>query len=244
MSPVTFKLQVEQLVSELSRCIELCQDIRAYRHIGSRHENLDRFQAALESAEGSIPMAYNTNRRLVGCPLEIGDEKSRREMDRYVADLQTNIKPRLQEIARPSRRRHVPAQPGFRELLSQWKAIYQEVSLTMLSLPRRIETGGGDGGLPSEPIIIRSATPTLRKTDEITISLKEFDHLMGHLKNSWEEVLVEGRYRYVNIHHPSTTRSEIPTSGYVKLLPRPVPGLARSSSYERCSPRSRKSSAY
>jgi hypothetical protein len=73
MSPITFKQQVEQLVSELTRCIELCQDIRAYRNIGSRHENLDRLQSTLESAEDSIPMAYNTTRRLVGSQLEIGD---------------------------------------------------------------------------------------------------------------------------------------------------------------------------
>jgi hypothetical protein len=73
MSPITFKQQVEQLVSELTRCIEFCQDIRAYRNIGSRHENLDRLQSTLESAEDSIPMAYNTTRRLVGSQLEIGD---------------------------------------------------------------------------------------------------------------------------------------------------------------------------
>ena len=160
-------------------------------------------------------------------------------MDRYVADLQTKIKPKLREIARPSRRGHGQGQdqPGFRELLSQWKSIYQEVSLTMLSLSRRIETAEV---LPTEPVV-RPAAPTPRRTDEIAISLKEFDHLMDHLKNSWEEVLVDGRYRYVNVHQPNTTRSEMPVNAYVKLLPRPAPKLSRSPSYERRSPRSRTS---
>jgi hypothetical protein len=161
-------------------------------------------------------------------------------MDRYVVELQTKIKPKLREIARPSRGRHGngQVQPGFRELLTQWKAIYQEVSLTMLSLSRRIETAEA----PSPEPIIKTPSPPPRKTDEITISLKEYDHLMEHLKNSWEEVLVDGKYRYVNVHQPNTTRSEMPTNGYVKLLPRPAPRPARSPSYERRSPRSRMSS--
>lgn len=156
-------------------------------------------------------------------------------MDRYIVELQTKVKPKLQEIARPSRHRHGQAQPGFRELLGQWKSIYQEVSLTMLSLSRRIETAEA---APAEPAV-RFAAPAPRKTDEITLSLKEFDHLMEHLKNSWDEVLVDGRYRYVNAHQPNTTRSDMPANAYVKLLPRPAPRPARSPSYERRSPRSR-----
>ncbi len=80
MSPITFKQQVEQLVSELAKCIQLCQDIRAYRKIGNRHENLDRLQSTLESAEASIPMAYNTTRRLVGSQFELGDGKPIRNL--------------------------------------------------------------------------------------------------------------------------------------------------------------------
>lgn len=76
MSPITFKQQVDQLVSELSRCIKLCHDIREYRNIGSRHENLDLLQSTLKSAEGSINTAYRTTRSLVGSQLEIGDGKS------------------------------------------------------------------------------------------------------------------------------------------------------------------------
>jgi len=179
-------------------------------------------------------MAYNTTRRLVGSQLEIGDEKARAEMEQYIVDLQTRIKPKLRQIAHPSkpRQRHEHEQPGFRELLNQWKSIYQEVSLTMLSLSRRIETAEA---VPTEPPT-RPAAPT-RKTDEITISLKQYDRLIEHMKNSWEEVVVGGKYLYINVHNPNVKQWEMPVNAYVKSRPRPAPRPARPSSYERRSPR-------
>lgn len=155
-------------------------------------------------------------------------------MEQYIVDLQTRIKPKLRQIAHPSKQRHKheQEQPGFRELLNQWKSIYQEVSLTMLSLSRRIETADA---VPTEPPA-RPAAPT-RKTDEITISLKQYDHLIEHMKNSWEEVVVGGKYLYVNVHDPNVKQWEMPANAYVKSRPRPAPRPARSSSYERRSPR-------
>jgi len=186
-------------------------------------------------------MAYNTTRRLVGSQLEIGDEKARTEMDRYIVDLQTRIKPKLRHIANPPTRRHRHEQerPGFRELLNQWKTIYQGVSLTMLSLSRRIETAEA---VPPKPSARPAApTPTPRKTDEITISLKQFDHLVEHMKNSWEEVIVGGKYLYVNVHDPNVKQWDMPANGYVKSRPRPAPRPSRSPSFERRSTRARMS---
>lgn len=180
-------------------------------------------------------------------------------MDRYIVEMQTKMKPKLREIAQPSRRRHrhEREQPGFRELLSQWKSLYQEVSLTMLALSRRIETADA---LPDHPSVrsaaaaataapaaapsAAAAPPAPRKPDEITISLKDFDHLLQHLKRCWEERLVDGQYVYVNVHDPSLTQwAPPPADAYVRARgPRAAPRLARSPSYERCSPRSRASS--
>lgn len=234
MSPISFKQQVEQLVSELSRCIQLCQDIKSYRNVGNRHENLDRLQSTLESSERSIPMAYNTTRRLVGSQLEIGDEQARTEMDQYINDVQTKIKPKLRQIAQPSKRRSRSEQelPGFKDILNQWKSIYQEYNVTLLSLSRRIEIA------EAQPT---PRTPTPRSTTEITISLREYDRLLVHMKNSWEEVIVGGRYLYVNTHDPNIKQWDMPVNAYVKSKTRPAPRPARSSSYERRSPGSRMS---
>jgi hypothetical protein len=74
MSPIAFKRQVEQVISELGKCVQLCQDIKHNRRMRS-HENLDRLEEALESAEGSIPQSYDRLRRTVGSQLDIGDGK-------------------------------------------------------------------------------------------------------------------------------------------------------------------------
>jgi hypothetical protein len=158
-------------------------------------------------------------------------------MEQYIVDLQTRIKPKLRQIAHPSKQRHKheQEQPGFRELLNQWKSIYQDVSLTMLSLSRRIETAEA---LPTQPTVRPAAPkPAPRKTDEITISLKEFDHLVQHMKNSWEKRIIDGEYVYVNAHDPSIKQWAMPANAYIKSHPRPAPRLARSPSYERRSPR-------
>lgn len=232
MAPVTFKQLVEQLISELSSCIQLCQDIRAYRNIGSLHENLDRLQSTLESAERSIAISFNNTRRLVGNQLDIGDEKARAEMDGYIVDLQTTIKPKLRRIAQPSNRRprHEQEQPGFRELLNQWKSIYQGVNVTMLSLSRRIEATG---------VRTTASTPTPRTVGKITVSLEEYDRLLEHMKNSWERVIRGGGDLYVNVYDPDIKQREMPANAYIKSSPRPAPRPARSPSYERLSPRPR-----
>jgi hypothetical protein len=74
-------------------------------------------------------------------------------MDQYIVDLQTRIKPKLRQVAQPSKRRHrhEQEQPGFKELLIQWRSIYQGVSVTMLSLSRRIEAAEARPAAPTSP---------------------------------------------------------------------------------------------
>lgn len=150
-------------------------------------------------------------------------------MDQYIVDLQTRIKPKLRQIAQPSKRRHKHEQehPGFKELLNQWKSIYQGVNVTVLSLSRRIEAAEAQPAAP---------TPTPRKTDEITISLRDYDRFLEHMKNSWEEVIVGGRHLYINAHDPNIRQWDMPANAYVKSCPRPARRPARSPSYERRSP--------
>jgi hypothetical protein len=74
MSPITFKRQVDQVITELGKCVQLCQDIKYNRDIRST-ENLNKLEEALGSAEGRIPMDYDDLRRIVGSEFDIGDGK-------------------------------------------------------------------------------------------------------------------------------------------------------------------------
>jgi hypothetical protein len=155
-------------------------------------------------------------------------------MERYIDDLQTRIKPKLRQIAQPSNRRHRHEQehPGFKELLNQWKSIFQGVMQTMVSLSNRIEAAQDRPAAPKPP---------LRKPSEIIVSLKEYDYLLEHMKNSWEEVIVGGSYLYINVHDPNIKQWKMPVNAYIKSRPRPAPRPSRSSSYERRSSGSRMS---
>lgn len=240
MSPLSFKQQIAQLASELAKCSQLCQDIRLNRNIGSTHENLDCFQQALESAGCSLPNDYNTTRRAVGSAIDIGDERARYEMSQHILDVQMKIKPKLKDIAKPSRSRGKGEQvhPGFKELLRQWKSIYGDVQETILSLSRRIATSQSqtddDHSTPA-PTPQSKPRPASKKTDEATISMKEFDHLLEHLKNSWEEVVVTGRIMYVNVFDRNQRTWERPTGAFIKSFPRPAPKPVRRGSYDRTS---------
>jgi hypothetical protein len=74
MSPVTFKRQVEQVIAQLGKCVQLCKDIRTNRHMKST-ENLNKLQNAFESAEQRIPMDYAEMRRIAGSEFDSGDGK-------------------------------------------------------------------------------------------------------------------------------------------------------------------------
>lgn len=214
MSPTTFKFQVAQLQSELTFCIQYCQDIRTNRHLAGT-KNLDGLQNALESAEISIPNNFNTFRRIAGSQLDAGDDRARREMNQHILDVQSKIKPQLKEIAHPSRKsdKHERQRAGFKDLLREWEFIFHDVSDTMRSLSRRIELYSTD-----KPDI-KTAEPKTKKTDEVTITLKELDHLLDHIKNSWEESIVAGAFMYTNAFDKKQQR-ERPENGFIKMLPR------------------------
>jgi hypothetical protein len=250
MSPIAFKQQVDQLAAELTKCIEFCEDIRTNRRLGNTQESLDRLQSALETAEVTIPASYKDVRRRTGSRMDIGDEKARGEMNQHILDVQSIITPRLQDIAHPPRRhsRHEKQQAGFAELHRQWKDICQDVSETIHSLSRRITTTTipAPPSAPTPPSPLKSnGMPTppsspgskSRKADEITIPVQEFHQLLAHMRNSWEEIIVDGKILYVNVLDPQKKQREVPAGAYVKACPRP--GVVRRGSFHRPSPYSR-----
>jgi len=206
----------------MTRCVELCEAIRTNRKIGNSHHNLDRLQSALELATRTIPVEYNTTRRAIGSRIDSGDEKARREMNQHILDIQSRIKPTLREIAYPSRQRQKGEQvvPGFSNLLNHWKLIYQGVSETIDSLSRRIEEATATP--TPKPAPLPTPTPTPKKPDEVTISMKRFDHLLEHMKNSWEETIVAGKVLYVNVFDKSNRQWERPESdAFIRSCNRP-----------------------
>jgi hypothetical protein len=210
--PTSFKFQVAQLQGELTRCIEFCQDIRANRHLeGTR--NIDNLERALESAEISIPNNFNAFCRIAGSQMEAGDNRARREMSESIMDVQQNIKAHLKDIAQPRHHgRHDRQRAGFKDMLTEWESIFRSVSSTMRSLSSRIE----ESRAAPAP---RLPEPKKKNTDDVTITMKEFDIMIEHQKNSWEEVILGGSLAYQNVFDKKRTVKDRP-EGFVKLLPR------------------------
>lgn len=148
-------------------------------------------------------------------------------MNRHILAVQSTIKPRLHEIAHPSRQRDRGERelPGFGELLRRWNVISPAVTQTLESLSRRVADTRPEPAAP---------TPKPRRTDEVTVSVKEFDLLLEHMKNSWEERIVGSRVEYINVFDNSRKVTEFPINAFVRPVPRPARPV-RTGSYERTS---------
>ena len=219
MSPTAFRQQVTQLISEVTRCHELCEAIRSNRRLGSTTEALDRLQAGLRSATTTIQTEFNTLRRVIGSRFDLGDETARNLLNRSIRELQIDIKTKLNDIAYPISSREYPELPGFRDLYRRWQRIEEDVIGTLETLARRLE----QSALKSEPKLALKPQPKpAPKTDEVVISLKELDRLLDHMKNSWEERLVAGQILYVNTFDDKKQQWERP-SGFIKAAPKAKP---------------------
>jgi hypothetical protein len=162
--------------------------------------------------------------------METGDEQACREMSEHILNVQQNIKPALRHITQP--RAHLsphPQRAGFKELLRVWEDIYRDVSSTMQSLSRRIEDSTSVLG-KQEP---KRSGPT-KRNDDVTITLKELDFMLDHLKNSWEEVIDGGAIVYVNVFDRARRVRERPEGGFIKSVPR-VPRAPRLPSWDQLS---------
>jgi hypothetical protein len=174
-------------------------------------------------------------------------------MQRHLEALQLGIKPVLEELSRPrsgSRERHGHGHgkqiAGFKTLLSQWKVTYQDVSLTMQNLSRRIETAGREPTATQPQRPTPAPTPAPKRSDEMTIKIDQWAYLVEHVKNCWEEILDDsGRYLYENVYDKSLVQREQPKGAFIKQCPyvvsrpapAPRPSFTRTQSYERTSAR-------
>ncbi|KAF4630476.1 hypothetical protein G7Y89_g7661 [Cudoniella acicularis] len=238
MSPSAFKQQVTQLISELTRCFELCDAIRANRRLGSTHEALDSLQYGLKESAHGIQLEFNALRKVIGSRMDLGDETARNSMNRAIREVQTSIQARLFDIAYRKRDRetHDPELPGFRDLLRKVERIEDTASDTLEDLGQRFESEKQEAAKPKpQPQPKKEAPKPKPKTDEAIISLKELDYLINHMKNSWVEKSVAGKSLYVNVFDDKKTQWEKP-EGFIKALPR-QPKPARTPTWEQQQPR-------
>jgi hypothetical protein len=97
----------------------------------------------------------------------------------------------------------------------------------MLSLSRRIEAASG-------PDSTATYRPKPKKVDDISIPLNEWNQVVDHYKNSWEEVISGGKLVYVNMYDRSRKQYERPDDAFIKTLPG---SRVRAPSWDRRSPR-------
>jgi hypothetical protein len=223
MSPTPFKQQITQLLSELNRCHELCMAIRQNRKLGPTTDALDNLQSTLASDASSIQTSFVTLRKLLGSHMDLGDDSSRNALNRSIREVQSEIEPKLADIAYKRREKGETEVPGFRELTRKWKKIEESVDSTLEALGQRIEESKStpppkQHKTEPKPEKKSQQKPIQHKTDEVVISLKELDHLLEHMKNSWVEKSVAGKVLYVNCFDDKRSQWEKP-EGFIRPLP-------------------------
>lgn len=226
MSPTAFKLHVTHLTSVFKRCDELCDAILAHRRTGKKHESLDSLQLGLKASTQAIQSEYTSLRKVFGSRFDLGDNIARESLKSSIRATE-EIERRLTDIAN----RRNDGLPGFRDMSRTIERIEDGVADHLVALGQRLET----------PVKLAERKPEKKqekkpekkeekkeekkskKTDEIVISIKEWDRYVEHLKNSWSESLVSGRILYVNAFDESRNTWDLPRGGFIKTLPIPVP---------------------
>ena len=252
MSPTAFKQQVAQLISHLTRCYELCDNIIANRRISERHEHLNNLRAGLKAACSAIQIEFNTLRKVLGSRMDLGDDPARHALNRNIRELEIDIEARLYDIAS----RRTDGLPGFRDMLRKVQGIEDGSKDIIEDLGERLRAPPMPIPIarptttpkPTEkPATPRPATPKPKKTDEVVMSVKELEKLLSHVKSCWEERNVAGKTLYVNCFDDTRRQWERP-EGFIKSLPKvakpprtpsweqePFPRRVRRGSWERTS---------
>ena len=226
ISSTAFRQQVTQLLSDLTRCYELCDAILTNRRLGSTHESFDRLQDGLKASASEIQLRFNLLRKVIGSKMDQGDEKARSAMEISVRDTQMEVRAKLFDIANKRRDRRDSAKlPSFKDLLRRCRMIEREVTDTLQSLGQRVEEKKSDDKKNTTTTKTYAVKSTVDKyeghneNEEVTIRLKDLDTLLNHMKNSWVEKWVAGEMLYVNKFDAAKTQWERPT-GYIKQLAR------------------------
>jgi len=226
MSPKAFKQQIDQLISELNNCYELCLAVRNNRRLGPTTDALDRLESGLKSGAHGIEVEFNDLRNIIGSRMDLGDDASRISLARSISDLQGDVQIRLSDIAY---KRKGSEHPHFKDISGKWSRIEQDVTDTLVSLGKRLEVSAAKAETPNPAGPV--PRPVKHKTDELVIKMDQYDLLISHMKNSWVETVVAGRIVYANVYDTKLKQAEKP-DGFIKALPK-IPKPARTPTWER-----------
>jgi len=220
MSSTALKQHITQLVSDLTRCYELCDAILENRRTGNKHESLDRLQAGFSSSANAISIQFKTLRKLIGSRMDLGDDIARRAIKANIKELELGIEQRLDDIAS----RRTDGLPGFRDMLRSVQRIEESVSDTLETLSQRLQkpVEKKPAEKKAEPKPEKKKTEEKKKPDDIIISEKKFEKYTDHMKNSWAETIVAGKILYVNQWDEKKNQWEKPVGGFIKSLPTPA----------------------
>jgi hypothetical protein len=214
VSSTAFKQHISQLLSDLTRCYELCETIRETRRLGSKHEALDSLQKGLKSSAGHLSIEFNSLRKVFGPRMDFGDETSRYQVKSNIREIEVDIEGQLSDIAN----RRNDGLPGFRDMLRHVRRVEDSITNTLETLAQRLERPT-EMKLEKKPDKKPETLKPKKKQDEVVINLKELEKLTYHLKNSWEETFVAGEILYVNCWDQKRNQWERP-SGYIKAPPK------------------------
>jgi len=213
MSPTAFKQHMGQLISDLTRCYELCDAILDNRRTGSKHESLDRLQQGLKSSASAITIEFGSLRKVFGSRMDLGDDIARQAIKANIREIELDIEKRLSDIAN----RRNDGLPGFRDMLRHVERIDDSVADTLEALGQRLKRPV-EQPAQKKPEVPKP-TPKPKKQDEIIINLKELERYTDHMKNSWAETVVAGKILYVNQWDEKNNQWERP-NGFIKALPK------------------------
>lgn len=213
MSPTAFKQHMSQLISDLTRCDELCYSILENRRTGQKHESLDRLQKGLKLSANTISIEFTSLRKVFGSRMDLGDDTARRAIKANIREIELDIEKRLSDIAN----RRDDGLPGFRDMLRRVERIEDDVADTLEALGQRLEKQA-EKKSEKKPEVPKP-TPKPKKQDEIVINLKELAKYTDHMKNSWAETVVAGKILYVNCWDEKKNQWERP-DGYIKAIPK------------------------
>ncbi|KAG9228644.1 hypothetical protein BJ875DRAFT_489656 [Amylocarpus encephaloides] len=210
MSPTAFKQQIDQFITELHRCLELCDAVLRYRRLGSTHLALDQLQDGLALSSRVVSSEFMRFRTQIGPRMDLGDELSRNYLNRAIREVKSDVQTRLHDIA--YREGPQDKTPGFGQILKKVDRITDEITIDLSSLALRLEA------TKPKPAPEKLQKPKL-KHDEVIVSLEELDMFMSHMKNSWKEKETsEGRRYWVNHFDDKVIVWERP-EGFVNAMP-------------------------
>jgi len=213
----TFPEEIRDLRENLRYQSDLIDSLHRFGMPSSAISNL---QASLTSNIRAIENAYDRYSSNYGSAFERGDAIAASVLSDYNMQL---------GIIRTNSRRLRPKDPienmqGIKtglDMEHRHNEIEREVIAAFEGLARRLG-GGGRGLLAQLQGLSNFGRLGLRDNDrgldvDTTISRREMERMVQHLRDSWRVEISGGRTIYVNFYDPSLRRSDRPRTGFIQV---------------------------